>query len=144
VFRQPSIHALKGLINTRGSSVDEQFIAAIRGRAADAFFKAKDEGSLYYKASGIFLFTQDDSPRRWRARSPTTRKVVGELTGRVSTRRGDPFPGTESRGLLNLGGRYTRGSVRLDAAVFFGLTTVDPTIGFTTGFTYVFNAFQIP
>jgi hypothetical protein len=79
------------------------------------------------------------------ARALTDRaELVGELNGRVSTRTGDPFPGTESRGLLNLGGRYTRGSVRLDAAVFFGLTTVDPTIGFTTGFTYVFNAFQIP
>jgi hypothetical protein len=79
------------------------------------------------------------------ARALTDRaELVGELNGRVSTRTGDPFPGTESRGLLNLGGRYTRGSVRLDAAVFLGLTTVDPTIGFTTGFTYVFNAFQMP
>ena len=33
---------------------------------------------------------------------------------------------------------------RFDAGVFLGLTTVDPTIGFTTGFTYVFNAFTIP
>jgi hypothetical protein len=46
-----SIDALKGLINTLGSSVDEQFIAAIRDRAADAFFKTKDENTLYYKAS---------------------------------------------------------------------------------------------
>ncbi len=71
-------------------------------------------------------------------------ELVGEINGRASTRSGDPFPGTESRGTLKLGGRYTRGSVRLDAGIFFGLTTVDPTIGFTTGFTYVFNAFTIP
>ena len=71
-------------------------------------------------------------------------ELVGELNGRVSTRRGDPFPGTESRGLLKLGGRYTRGPVRLDAAIYFGLTTVDPTIGFTVGATYVFDAFTIP
>jgi hypothetical protein len=71
-------------------------------------------------------------------------EVVGELNGRVSTRSGAPFPGTESRGLLRLGGRYTHGPVRFDAGVFVGLTTVDPTIGFTTGFTYVFNAFTIP
>jgi hypothetical protein len=45
------IDALKGLINTLGSSVDEQFITAIRDRAAEAFFKAKDETTLYYKAS---------------------------------------------------------------------------------------------
>jgi hypothetical protein len=70
-------------------------------------------------------------------------ELVGELNGRLSTR-GDPLPGTESRGLLKLGGRYTRGPVRLDAGVFFGLTTVDPTIGLTAGFTYVFNAFTVP
>jgi hypothetical protein len=71
-------------------------------------------------------------------------EVVGELNGRISTRSGDPFPGTESRGVLNLGGRYTRGSVRLDGGVFLGLTTIDPTIGFSAGLTYVFNAFEVP
>jgi hypothetical protein len=71
-------------------------------------------------------------------------EVVGELNGRVSTRSGDPFPGTESRGILKLGGRYTHASLRLDAAAYFGLTSVDPTIGFTAGFTYVFKAFTIP
>ena len=71
-------------------------------------------------------------------------EVVGEVYGRLSVRGGEPFPGTESRGLLKLGGRYTTGSLRLDAAVYFGLTTLDPTIGFTAGFTYVFNAFAMP
>jgi hypothetical protein len=71
-------------------------------------------------------------------------EMVGELNGRVSTRGGDPFPGTENRGLLKLGGRYTRGPVRLDAGIFVGLTSIDPSIGFTTGFTYVFNAFTLP
>jgi hypothetical protein len=71
-------------------------------------------------------------------------ELVGELNGRASTRSGTPFPGTESRGILKLGGRYTRGSVRLDAGVFLGLTSIDPTIGFTAGFTYVFNAFTLP
>jgi hypothetical protein len=71
-------------------------------------------------------------------------EIVGELNGRLSTRGGEPFPGTEDRGLLRVGGRYTRGPVRLDAGLFFGLTSIDPTIGFTTGFTYVFNAFTIP
>ena len=45
------------------------------------------------------------------------RSSSGELNGRVSTRSGDPFPGTESRGILKFGGRYTHGPVRLDAAV---------------------------
>ena len=71
-------------------------------------------------------------------------EIVGELNGRVSTRGGDPFPGTENRGLLKLGGRYTRGPVRFDAGIFLGLTSIDPSIGFTTGFTYVFNAFTLP
>jgi len=79
------------------------------------------------------------------ARALTDRsEVVGELNGRVSTREGTAFPGTETRGLLNLGGRYTRASIRLDAGLFFGLTTIDPTMGFTTGLTFVFNAFQVP
>jgi hypothetical protein len=71
-------------------------------------------------------------------------ELVGELNGRVSTRSGGPFPGTETRGILKLGGRYTMSSVRLDAGAYFGLTTIDPTIGFTVGFTYVFNAFKVP
>ena len=46
--------------------------------------------------------------------------------------------------VLKFGGRYTRGTVRLDAGLSVGLTTVDPTVGFTAGFTYVFNAFTVP
>jgi outer membrane putative beta-barrel porin/alpha-amylase len=71
-------------------------------------------------------------------------ELVGELNGRVSTRSGTAFPGTETRGLLRLGGRYTVGMLRLDAGLFFGLTSVDPTVGFTTGLTYVFNGFKVP
>ena len=71
-------------------------------------------------------------------------EIVGEVNGRFSTRSEGAFPGTESRGLLKLGARYTRGPVRGDAALFFGMTSVDPTIGFTVGITYVFNAFTVP
>jgi tRNA 2-thiocytidine biosynthesis protein TtcA len=79
------------------------------------------------------------------ARAITDRaEFVGEVNGRWSTRSGGPFPGTETRSLLNLGGRYTAGSLRLDGQLFFGLTTLDPTVGFGAGFTYVFNAFQVP
>jgi hypothetical protein len=77
------------------------------------------------------------------ARAVTDRvEFVGELNGRFS--RDVPYPGTESRSRLNLGGRYTRGPVRFDGSVFVGLTSIDPSIGFSTGFTYVFNAFQVP
>jgi len=79
------------------------------------------------------------------ARAITDRaELVGEINGRESTRLGEPFPGTENHSLLNFGGRYTRGSIRFDASVALGLTTVDPTISFTAGFTYVFNAFNVP
>ena len=71
-------------------------------------------------------------------------EVVGEVNGRVSTRSGGPLPGTESRGIARVGARYTIGGWRADAAVLFGVTSTDPTIGFAAGFTYVFNAFQIP
>lgn len=71
-------------------------------------------------------------------------EVVGEVNGRLSTRSGAAFPGTESRGILKLGGRYTQGAIRFDAGVLLGMTSIDPTIGFTAGFTYVFNAFTIP
>ena len=70
-------------------------------------------------------------------------ELVGEVSGRLSTR-DEAFPGTESRGPLKFGGRYTRGAVRFDAGLFFGLTSIDPTFGFTAGFTYVMNAFTLP
>jgi len=71
-------------------------------------------------------------------------EVVGEVNGHISTRSGEPPPGTESRGMARFGGRYTIGSWRADAALVFGLTSRDPNAGFAAGFTYVFNAFQIP
>jgi len=79
------------------------------------------------------------------ARAMTDRtEIVGELNGRASVRRGAAAIGTESRGRLKLGGRFTQGPVRFDAALFFGLNAVDPTIGFTAGLTYVVSAFKIP
>jgi hypothetical protein len=71
-------------------------------------------------------------------------EVVGEVNGRVSTRTGGPLPGTENRGILRFGARFTERTVRFDGGIFFGLTTVEPTIGFTAGLTYVFNAFTVP
>ena len=71
-------------------------------------------------------------------------EIVGEIIGRASVANGPAPIGTESRGRLKFGGRYTYGPVRFDAAVFFGLNTVDPTVGFTTGATYIFNAFRLP
>lgn len=44
-----SIEALKGLINTLGSAVDEQFIAALQPRAGKLFYKPADKDTLYYR-----------------------------------------------------------------------------------------------
>jgi hypothetical protein len=68
-------------------------------------------------------------------------EVVGEVNGRVDTRNGTPPPGTESRAMARFGGRYTIGGWRGDAALLIGLTSLDPSVGFTTGFTYVFSGF---
>ena len=71
-------------------------------------------------------------------------EVVGEINGHKDTRAGEPPPGTASRSIVRFGGRYTIGSWRADAAVMFGVTANDPTVGFGTGFTYVFNAPNLP
>jgi hypothetical protein len=79
------------------------------------------------------------------ARAVTTgAEVVGEINGRKDTRLGDPPPGTESRGMMRVGGRYTVGSWRADAALMVGITENDPAFGFGAGFTWVFNAFPTP
>jgi hypothetical protein len=71
-------------------------------------------------------------------------EFVGEINGRADLRAGDPPPGTENRGVMRLGARYTRGAGRIDAGVIIGMTARDPEFGVTAGFTWVFNAFRIP
>ena len=66
-------------------------------------------------------------------------EIVGEINGRLDTREGDPPPGTESRGAFRVGGRVTRGTVRVDSAIILGLTSRDTSFGFTAGFTWVFR-----
>ena len=63
---------------------------------------------------------------------------------RVKTIFAAPKHGTESHSMLRFGGRYTTGTVRIDGALLFGLTTEDPGFGVTGGLTYVFNAFTLP
>jgi hypothetical protein len=46
--------------------------------------------------------------------------------------------------MARFGGRYTIGNWRADAAILFGLTDSDPTVGVATGFTYVFKGLPIP
>lgn len=79
------------------------------------------------------------------ARALTTAiEVVGEVNGRIDMRSGAPLPGTENRGVMRAGARYTRGPVRVDVGLLLGMTSRDPSIGMTTGVTYVFRAFRVP
>ena len=77
-----------------------------------------------------------------RAISPAA-EVVGEFVGRANFAN-IVTPGAEDRGLLRFGARYTINGVRLDGGLLLGLTPRDPEIGFTGGFTWVFNAFHVP
>jgi len=71
-------------------------------------------------------------------------EVVGEVNGRASTRSGTPPVGTESRSIVRVGGRLTRGTVRIDAGILLGITERDPSFGFTAGATWVFKGFTLP
>ena len=79
------------------------------------------------------------------ARALTTgMEVVGEVNGRAHVSGGAAPAGTESRGALRFGARYTQDLVRIDGGVIVGLTSRDPGFGLTVGLTYVFTAFQVP
>ena len=71
-------------------------------------------------------------------------EVVAEVNGRANTRSSNAPVGTESRSLVRVGSRFTRGPVRLDGALLLGITEKDPTWGVSAGLTWVFNAFRIP
>ena len=71
-------------------------------------------------------------------------EIVGEVNGRANTRAGTPPPGTDSSGYVRFGARFTRGLVRVDAALVAGLTAHDAGLGVTTGLTWVFRALELP
>jgi hypothetical protein len=73
-------------------------------------------------------------------------EVVGEINGRYAATYdvGDTPPGGESRAVMRVGGRVTTGTVRFDAGALVGMTSRDPSLGFTAGLTWVFKAFTTP
>jgi hypothetical protein len=71
-------------------------------------------------------------------------EFVGEVNGRLNTRDERTPPGTETRSAMRVGLRFTRAAVRVDGGLIFGLTSRDPTFGFTAGLTYVFRGFTLP
>jgi hypothetical protein len=71
-------------------------------------------------------------------------EVVGEINGRANTRGDGAPPGTDSRATFRVGGRYTYGTVRVDAGLLLGTTSRDPDWGFTIGATWVFKGYTVP
>lgn len=71
-------------------------------------------------------------------------EIVGDINGRVGFNPVEEVPpGTENRGQIRLGARFTKGTVRLDGGIIVGLTSRDPSFGFTGGLTWVFRAFTL-
>lgn len=70
-------------------------------------------------------------------------EAVAEINGRDDTRHGTAPIGTEGRSAVRAGARVTRGELRYDAGVLFGLTSYDPSWGVTAGMTWTFDAFDI-
>ncbi len=71
-------------------------------------------------------------------------ELVAEGNGRVRLNADDPDPNGENRLTFRGGARYTFGPGRIDAAAIIGATNTDPDIGFTIGYTHVFNSFTVP
>jgi hypothetical protein len=45
---------------------------------------------------------------------------------------------------MRVGARFTHAAVRFDGGLIFGLTSRDPSFGFSVGVTYVFKGFTLP
>jgi len=73
----------------------------------------------------------------------TGAELVAEFNGRLDTGDTPPPPSTENRLVVKVGGRFTRGPVRLDAGLLLGVTDNDPSWGVTFGLTWVFKAFEL-
>jgi hypothetical protein len=71
-------------------------------------------------------------------------EFVGDINGRFNTREQRTPIGTESRSTIRVGGRWTKSAMRIDGGLIFGLTSRDPSFGFTAGLTYVFHGFTLP
>ena len=71
-------------------------------------------------------------------------ELVAEVAGHQNTRSGMPPPGTDSSGFARFGARFTRGTLRMDAALLSGLTVQDASLGVTAGLTWVFRGPHVP
>ncbi len=70
--------------------------------------------------------------------------VVMEIEGRWEPYKDTPPPAAENRTAVRGGLRFTRGAVRVDAGLSAGFGAIEPNVGFTTGVTWVLDAFRVP
>jgi Putative MetA-pathway of phenol degradation len=73
----------------------------------------------------------------------TGAEIVAELNGRLDLGSDLPPLGTENRLGIRVGGRFTHGPVRIDAAFIIGANEGDSPWGLTFGATWVFKAFEL-
>jgi hypothetical protein len=66
--------------------------------------------------------------------------IAADINGWLSTRRGTPPPGTDTRGMATFGLRYPIGQVRLDGGYFTGVTASDERSGVKGGITWMFDS----
>ena len=73
-------------------------------------------------------------------------ELVAEINGRFNSKWAESTLGTsgESSAFINLGTRYTRGVIRVDGSVLFGLTPRDTNIGLSAGLTLIFRGLNVP
>jgi len=72
-------------------------------------------------------------------------EIVGEVNGRFSPRDvEDQPPGSDNRAAMRVGARFTHRTVRIDTGIVIGMSSRDPSFGFTAGLTWVFRGFTVP
>ena len=72
-------------------------------------------------------------------------EIVGEINGRFTPRDlEDQPPGSDNRAAMRFGARFTHKTVRIDTGILIGMTSRDPSFGFTAGLTWVFRGFTVP
>ena len=72
-------------------------------------------------------------------------EIVGEINGRLQTQEDETAPpGSDTRAAMRVGGRFTHRTVRFDGGIIVGMTSRDPSFGFTAGVTWVFRGFTVP
>jgi len=140
-FQLPNSDQARGIgtnqINVFGKILVQKRFGKRAGK--DARFKAFGNIGLGIMSAPLERFSQNDVLLYGLAGiySATDRiNIVGEVSGRSNTRKGDAPLGTESVGQFRLGTQIKASGLRFDTAAIFGLTKYSPRTGVTFGVTY--------